>query len=136
MKRLETQHVEDIISWNKKETNERKESFGVKLEVLNGIVDKVNLLSDILDDKERVLRQMSTLIGLIVFEQPFNNGNKATATSSAIQFLRTDGYELDLESEKAQDELLQMLDSIMYLFEDQSEQGIIAVRKFLEKHLK
>lgn len=121
MKRLETHHIEDIISWNKKETNERKESFGVKLEVLNGIVDKINLLSDILDDKERVLRQMSTLIGLIVFEQPFNNGNKATATSSAIQFLRTNGYELDLESEKAQDELLQMLDSIMYLFEDQSE---------------
>lgn len=136
MKRLEMHHVEDIISWNKKETNERKESFGVKLEVLNGIIDKVNLLSDISDDKEPVLRQISTLIGLIVFEQPFNNGNKATAVSSAIQFLRVNGYELDLESEKDQDELLQMLDSIMYLFEDQSEEGIVAVRKFLEKHLK
>jgi len=136
MKRLEMHHVEDIISWNKKETNERKESFDVKLEVLNGIIDKVDLLSDISDGKERVLRQISTLIGLIVFEQPFNNGNKATAVSSAIQFLRANGYELDLESEKDQDELLQMLDSIMYLFEDQSEEGIVAVRKFLEKHLK
>jgi hypothetical protein len=136
MKRLELHHVEDIISWNKKETNERRESFGVKLEVLDDIIDKVNLLSDILDDKERVLRQISTLMGLIVFEQPFNNGNKATAISLAIQFLRANGYELDLESEKDQDELLQMLDSVMYLFEDQSEQGIIAVRKFLEKHLK
>lgn len=77
-----------------------------------------------------------TLMGLIVFEQPFNNTNKATATSSTIQFLRVNGYELDLESEKTQDELLQMLESIMYLFEDQSQIGVTSIRKFLEKYLK
>lgn len=136
MKRFETYHVEDMISWNKKETSERKESFGVKIELLNDIIKKVNLMSDISDDRDRVLKQASTMMGLIVFEQPFNNANKATATSSTIQFLRLNWYELDLESEKVQDELLQILESIMYLFEDQSEQGIVTVRKFLEKQLK
>ncbi len=136
MKRFESQHVEDMASWNKKETTERKESFGVKMELLNDIIKKVNHLSDVSGDRERVLRQASTLIGLIVFEQPFNNANKATATSSAIQFLKLNGYELDLKSEKIQDELLQILESAMYLFEDQSEQGIAIVREFLEKQLK
>lgn len=136
MKRFEVYHVEDMITWNKKETSERKESFGVKRELLNDIINRVNLLSDISDNMERVLKQASTLMGLIVFEQPFNNANKATATSSTIRFLGLNGYELDLESEKAQDELLQILESVMYLFEDQSEQGIITVRKFLEKQLR
>lgn len=133
MKKFEVRHIEDIISWNRKETSERKESFGVKMDLLNDIIRRVNLLSDISDDKERVLKQASTLVGLIVFEQPFNNANKATATSSAIHFLRFNGYELDLKSDKIQDELLRILNDIMYLFEGQSEQGILWVRTLLEK---
>lgn len=106
------------------------------MELLDDIIRKVNLLSDISDDRERVLKQASTLMGLIVFEQPFNNANKATATSSTIQFLKLNGYGLDLGSEKIQDELLQILENVMYLFEDESPKGVLMIRKFLEKQLK
>jgi len=136
MKKFEVHHVDDIIAWNRKETSERGESFGVKIDMLNDIIKKVNVLSDTADDKERVIKQASTLLGSIVFEQPFNNANKATATSAAIQFLRINGYELDLESESTQDELLQMLEAIMYLFEDQSERGIANVKVFLERRIR
>lgn len=64
MKRFEKTHVEDMISWNKKEASERGESFGVKIDVLNNIVDKVNQLSDISDDKDRILRQASNTDGV------------------------------------------------------------------------
>ena len=136
MKRFEVHHIEDIIAWNRKEASERGESFGVKIDLLNDIIKKANMLSDTADNKERVIRQASTLLGSIVFEQPFNNANKATAISTTIQFLRLNGYELDLESEYTQDELLQMVESIMYLFEDQSELGIANVKAFLEKQIR
>ncbi|WP_268544397.1 hypothetical protein [Candidatus Nitrosotenuis cloacae] len=135
MKRFESHHIEDIVAWNKRETSGRKESFGVKTDLLNEIIKKVNGLSEIANDRERVLIQASTLMGLIVFEQPFNNSNKATATSATIQFLKLNGYKLDLESETVQDELLDMLEAIMYLFEDQSERGISDIRTFLEKQI-
>lgn len=136
MKRFESHHIDDMVVWNKREVIDRKESFGVKIDLLNDIIKKVNMLSDIGDCRERVLRQASTLMGLIVFEQPFNNANKATAASATIQFLRLNGYELDLEPEIVQDELLKMLEAIMYLFEDQSERGIISIRTFLEKRIR
>ncbi len=136
MKRFELHHIEDIIAWNKREANERKESFGVKADLLNDIIKKVNELSEIADTRERVLTQASTLMGLIVFEQPFNNANKATATSATIQFLKLNGYELYLESETVQDELLEILEAIMYLFEDQLERGIANIRAFLKKQIR
>lgn len=125
-----------MVAWNKKETSNRRESFGVTIDLLNDIIKKVNILSEIADSRERALRQASTLVGLIVFEQPFNNANKATAVSTAIQFLKLNGYELDLESEKIQDELLKMLEGIMYLFEGQSERGISDIRTFMEKQIR
>jgi prophage maintenance system killer protein len=136
MKRFEIQHIEQIISWNKKEVCERNESFGVNLELLNEIIGKVNSLSDIVDNKERVLKQTSTLLGLIVFKQPFNNANKATATATVIQFLRENEYELYLQTENIQDDLISILDGIMYLFEDQAELAINLVKTFLEKHIR
>ena len=76
------------------------------------------------------------LVGLIVFEQPFNNANKATSTASMINFLRLNGYELDLRSETEQDKLLQILNDIMYLFEGESQKGVITVKEFLKRHVK
>lgn len=136
MKKFESQHIEDIVVWNKKEVSNRGESFGVQIDLLNYIIKKVNKLSEIADNRERALRQASTLVGLIVFEQPFNNANKATAVSTAIQFLKLNGYELDLESEQIQDELLRMLEAVMYLFEGQSERGISDIRTFMERQIR
>jgi len=136
MRRFEDSDIQYIIDWNKEETNQRKESFGVKIDLLQEIIEKVNLASDITNDDERMLQQSSLLIGLIVFWQPFNNANKATAMASANHFLRLNGYELDLKSDSVQDELLEILNDIMYLFEDESQKGITMIGGFLKKQIK
>lgn len=135
MKKFEEEDIQRIINWNKKETSQRKESFGVKIELLQEIIEKVNQFSSIPNEEERMLQQTSSLIGLIVFWQPFNNANKATAMSSAIHFLRSNEYELDLRSEDAQDELLQILNDVMYLFEDESEKGVSMVSEFMKQRI-
>jgi prophage maintenance system killer protein len=135
MKKFEEEDIQRIINWNKKETSQRKESFGVKIELLREIIEKVNQFSSIPNEEERMLQQTSSLIGLIVFWQPFNNANKATAMSSAIHFLRSNEYELDLRSEDAQEELLQILNDVMYLFEDESEKGVNMVSEFMKQRI-
>ncbi|MBM3904393.1 MAG: hypothetical protein FJ357_04605 [Thaumarchaeota archaeon] len=136
MKKFEEDDIQRIINWNKKEASRRKESFGVKIDLLQEIIEKVNQFSNMPNEEERILQQTSSLIGLIVFWQPFNNANKATAMSSAIHFLRSNGYELDLISEGVQDELLQILNDVMYLFEDESQKGVNMVSEFMKQQIR
>jgi prophage maintenance system killer protein len=75
-------------------------------------------------------------VGLIVFEQPFNNANKATSTSLMFYFLRSNGYRLDLESENVEDKLLEILNNVVYLFEGESQKGVSMVDEFLRKHVR
>lgn len=135
MKRFDEIHVSEIIEYNRIECSRRNESFNVKSQLLLEIIDKVNQLSDISDDRERVLRQASTFMGLTVFEQPFNNANKSTATAVTIDFLHSNSFDLDVRNIRKQSELLDILEKIMYLFEDESQKGVLLVREFLEKHM-
>ncbi len=100
MKRFEEFHVSEIIEYNRLECSRRNESFNVKSQLLSEIIDKVNQLSDISDDKRRILEQASTLMGLIVFRQPFNNGNKSTATAVTVDFLHSNGFDIDVKDAK------------------------------------
>jgi prophage maintenance system killer protein len=136
MKRFDEFHISEIIEYNKIECARRNELFNVKSQLLLEIIDKVNQLSDISDDRERILKQASTLMGLIVFEQPFNNANKSTATAVTIDFLHSNGFDLDIKDIRKQSELLDILEKIMYLFEDESQKGVLMIREFLEKHMK
>ena len=136
MKRFDESHIEEIIEYNKIECSRRNESFGVKIELLYEIIEKTNRLEGIMDHRERVLSQTSTITGLLVFEQPFNNANKSTATATMLDFLHSNNFELELRDGKKQQELLSMLDQIMYLFEDESHKGIAMIRMFLEKYIK
>ncbi|MEM3143278.1 MAG: hypothetical protein QXG67_01315 [Candidatus Nitrosotenuis sp.] len=124
MKKFDKTHVSEIIEFNNIECSRRNESFGVNTELLLEIINKVNELSNILDDNERTLRQASTFWGLVVFRQPFNNANKSTATAVAIDFLHSNGFQINVSDIKIQTELLGILENIMYLFEDESEKGI------------
>ncbi|MBI5697233.1 MAG: hypothetical protein HZC29_01760 [Thaumarchaeota archaeon] len=135
MKRFDLIHINEIIEYNKIECDRRNESCNVKLQLLHEIIEKVNELADIPDTQKRVLVQASTLAGLIVFEQPFNNANKSTATVTMIDFLHSNGFELELKDSHKQQELLEILEQIMYLFEGESHKGIVRIREFLEKYI-
>ena len=136
MKRFDEFHISEIIEYNKIECSRRNELFNVKSQLLLEIIDKVNQLSDISDNRERILKQASTFMGLIVFEQPFNNANKSTATAVTIDFLHSNGFDLDIKDVRKQSELLDILEKTMYLFEDESQKGVLMIRGFLEKHMK
>lgn len=135
MKRFDAVHVSQFIDYNRIECSRRNESFGVRSQLLFEIVNEVNQLSDTPSDKERVLAQVSTLMRMIIFKQPFNNANKSTATAVTIDFLRSNDFDLDLNNTKMQSEFLDILEKIMYLFEDESQKGVLMVREFLEKNI-
>jgi len=136
MKKFDEFHVSEIIEYDRIECSRRNESFGVKSQLLLEIIDKVNQLSDISDDRERILEQASMFMGLIVFEQPFNNANKSTAVAVTIDFLYSNGFALDVKNIRKQAELLDILEKVMYLFEDESQKGVLMVRGFLKRHMK
>lgn len=112
--------MSEIMEYNRVECSRRSESFNVKSQLLSEIIDKVNQSSGILDNRERVLEQASTFMGLIIFEQPFNNANKSTATAVTIDFLHSNGFDVDFRDAKIQSELLDIQEKTMYLFEDES----------------
>lgn len=136
MKNFDETHLFEIIEFNNIECSRRGESFGVKSELLLEIINKVNELSNISDDSERILRQASTLLGLVVFKQPFNNANKSTATAVTIDFLQSNGLYINVSDNKTQTELLDILEKIMYLFEDESEKGVFWIKEFLERNVR
>lgn len=135
MKKFEELNIEEIVEYNKIECGRRKESFGVKMSLLYEIFDKVNELERI-EEAKRVLSQASTLVGLIVFWQPFSNANKSTATAAMLDFLASNGYELDLSDSKRQQEFVDLLERVVYLFEDESQKGVEMLKFFLERYMK
>jgi hypothetical protein len=56
MKKFDEFHVSEIIEYNKIECSRRNESFNVKSQLLLEIIDKTNQLSDISNDRDRVLK--------------------------------------------------------------------------------
>jgi len=136
MKRFDESHMAEIIEYNRLECSRRNELFNVESQLLSKIIDKMNQSSDILDNKERVLEQASIFMGLIVFEQPFSNANKSTATAVTIDFLHSNGFDVDLRDTKIQSELLDIQEKTMYLFEDESRKGIDMLKEFLIRRMR
>ncbi len=58
--------------------------------------DHVNNFEDITNRKTRVIRKAAWILGGISFFQPFNDGNKETALSLMILFLRRNSYDLPM----------------------------------------
>lgn len=94
----------------------RDESFGVNEELLFEIFDHVNSFNDIENKRQRVIKKAANLLGRIVYEQPFDNGNKSTSRFEASLFLKRNGLILD-ESQETDDKLAQLLYDVMFGFD-------------------
>ncbi len=93
--------IDDIIDANKFVMEKRGVEFDVDLDILVNIVFKLNNDYDHISNKqERILKQTAYLMGSITFKQPFFDGNKTTSLLLGIEWLRRNGYDLPLESEK------------------------------------
>jgi prophage maintenance system killer protein len=120
------ERINDIILANRFIVEARRESFGVNLERLESVVNIVNAITenDIPDQKRRIIVKASHLLGGITYRQPFDNGNKTTATTVTIDFLRRNGYDLPIVNENDEEEHISLLEETLYKFED--DQTIIS----------
>ena len=64
------------------------------------VFDNVNSFNDIADRRERIIRKSAHILGGLAWTQPFSNGNKRTALSVTIYFLRKNGYDIPIKNKK------------------------------------
>jgi len=112
--------IDSIINANRHIVTQRNESFGYDTDRLNDVFTSVNSITknDFPDNKERIIMKASHLLGGITYQQPFNNGNKTTATTATIEFLRKNGYDLPITTEEGEEELIALLEKTLYKFEN------------------
>ncbi len=129
--------VSSIIQANRKIVLSRSESFGFNSERLKKVFDSVNAIheSDIPDKRKRIITKASHLLGGLTYEQPFNNGNKTTATTATTEFLRRNGYDLSIKTNEDEDEYIALLEKTLLKFEN--DPTIISeVEDYLSKKVK
>ncbi len=124
--------IENISLINKHVVEKRPESFGVDdPSIIKKIFERVNQDYNIPNKKVRLIKRASHILAGIVFEQPFKNGNKATAYIVTQHYLKINGFAFPISI--SDDELIQLLESISPLFlnEDQFDIAFSKVEDFL-----
>ena len=113
-----SEQVNSVITANRTIVTSRKESFGCDKERLENVFEAVNSItkSNYPDKRDRIVAKASQLLGGITFNQPFNNGNKTTATTVTIEFLRRNGFDLPITTEQEEDEHIALLERTIYKF--------------------
>jgi len=106
-----------LILVNQKICMDSKEPFDVNLNLLDEIVSNSNSFNNIPILRDRIIKQVSNLIGGIVFYQPFSNGNKRTALSMGILVLRNNGFDLPYGNKRQKKQLFDLLENTMLKFE-------------------
>ncbi len=110
--------ISNIILGNKHIVNHRNESFGVNDERIEWVFSKANSFNDIKDQRTRIIKKATAVLGGISWQQPFNNGNKTIAIIVTKYFLQKNGFNLRLSTDQEEDELIDLLVRTMYKFED------------------
>lgn len=124
--------LKNVIRANHHIVNHRKEKFGCVLERLLNVFNKVNSFNDIIDRRERIIKKTAHILGGLTWSQPFSNGNKRTASTVSIYFLRKNGFDLPLMSKGEEKELFDLLEKTV--FKDESDETIISeVEDYLSK---
>jgi prophage maintenance system killer protein len=79
---------------------------------IDDILPHVNSIGNFGNKREDVVEKATHLMAKITHAQPFEDGNRRTGIISAMQFLRDNGYELEIESGQANLDLRKMLKEI------------------------
>lgn len=128
------EEIEEIISFNEELVTKRGELFGINREELVKIFDHVNNFDEIIDRKERIIRKAAWILGGISFFQPFHDGNKETALSLTILFLRRNHYDLPIQNQLDKREIYDLLVKTVYKFEGDST-IISEIEEFLQNRI-
>lgn len=105
--------INNVIRVDKHICTHRNEPFGCVTERLFAVFNQVNSFNNIKDKKERIIKKAAHLLGGIVWQQPFSNGNKRTALAVTIHFLRKNGFTISLKTRKEEKEMFCLLEKTM-----------------------
>ena len=127
--------IKNISLINKHVIEKRPESFGIDDHtLLPKIFARVNQNYDLSNKNMRLIKRASHILAGIIFEQPFKNGNKATAFIVTQHYLKINGisFVVDISDEA----LIQLLESVSPLFlnEDQYDTAFSTIESFLTEN--
>ena len=128
--------IPEIIRINRKIVTDRNESFGVDEKKIYDIINSVNAPLDqsSINLRERIVRRASIMLARITWEQPFSNGNKATALYFTIQYLKKNKFDLLISGNRTiQKKLFHLLEDTSLKFE--GENIIDDVLRFLNENV-
>lgn len=124
--------IEAIIRDNKRLVEQRDEPFCVVKDRLENVFSKVNSYNDMQNKRERIIRKASYILGGITYQQPFCEGNRETALTHTILFLRNNGFDLPLDTKEDKHEIYDLLGRTV--FKDELDQTIITeVEQYLTR---
>ncbi len=125
-----------IIEANRQRCKISNEEFGIDdHEKLKDIIKNIKIVDRIEDKRERIIRKISILIVGLCYNQPFKNGNKRTALSIAILMLRLEHYDLPFNTKQQKKDVFELLEGLMYKFEDDIPYLISDVEGFLRERI-
>ena len=110
--------IQEFIKYNKHLVRNRNEPFNVDREKFGKIFSEING-EDYLrytNKRERIIKKTSFIISSIVWQQPFDEGNKETALTIGLLFAQRNGFSIDLISLKK--EIYLLLNNIAFKFEN------------------
>jgi len=127
---------ENVIDANKQICQQSNEPFGLDYpEKLDEIVSNIRRIDRIEDSREKIIRKISILIVGLCYDQPFKNGNKRTALVISILLLRLAKYDISFHTKEQKHEVFDLLEGLMYKFEDDVPLLIDEVEEFLRKRI-
>ena len=125
---------EHFVEANKQICRQSNEIFGLdREEHLNNIISRIQNFDNVLDEKERIVKKIAIILGGFGYFQPFKNGNKRTALSISILFLRVNGFDLPYGDKQNKKVIFEILENSMFKFE--GDDVYTEVEDFLRKRI-
>lgn len=125
---------EHFIEANKQICRQTNEPFGLDREdELDRIIVRIQSFDDILDEKEKIVKKIAAILGGLGYFQPFKNGNKRTALSTSILFLRVNGFDLPYGNKENKKAIFEILEKSMFKFE--GDDVYTEIEDFLRKRI-
>jgi prophage maintenance system killer protein len=126
--------IEAIIRDNKRLVEQRDQPFCVVKDRLEDRFSNVNSYNNIQNKRERIIRKATHILGGITYQQPFCEGNRETALTHTILFLRDNGFDLPLDKQEDKQEVYDLL--YRTIFKDELDPTIITeIEQYLTKRV-
>ena len=127
---------DNVIDANKQICRQSNEEFGLdNPKKLDEIISNIRAIDRIEDEREKIIRKISILIVGLSYDQPFKNGNKRTSLVISILLLRLVHYDIPFYTKEQKHEVYNLLENLMYKFEDNVPKLIDEVEDFLRTRI-